>query len=77
MATFTISVTGLTARSKTISAGDATRLLTAYRHVYGTGLTDQQVFDAFADGTFAYMQQAVLNDERAVADAAIAKIVLT
>lgn len=77
MATFTISVTGLTARSKTISAGDATRLLTAYRHLYGAALTDQQVFDAFADGTFAYMQQAVLNDERNVASVAISPIVLT
>lgn len=77
MATFTIGVTGLTAKTKVISAGDSTRLLAAYRHRFGAALTDQQVFDAFAESIYAYMQQVVVNDERDVASAAIVPIVLT
>lgn len=86
MATITLTATGLTSRAKTISAADTTRLLNAYRTIYGQvpdGLggfrdrTDQEIFNTFADGIYQYMQEAVRNVERDAAAKAINLIVMT
>lgn len=90
MATITITASGLTARSKTISTAHTTRLLAAYRVRYGQvsdgaggmrDMTDQEVFNAFADGLFRGMIGVVRSaeDEVAVrtAKAGVSDIILT
>lgn len=86
MATLTFSATSLTPRAKTISAGDTTRLLNAYRTIYGQvpdgvgGMrdrTDQECLNVFADGLFNYIQETVKNVERDAAAKVINPIVLT
>lgn len=86
MATISFSATGLTARTKTITAGDTTRLLDAYRVIYGKvpdgagGMrdrTNQEIFDVFADGLFKSIQEQVRNAEGNTAMNAISVIVLT
>lgn len=86
MATLTFTATSLTPRAKTISVGDTTRLLNAYRTIYGQvsdgagGLrdrTDQEIFNIFADGIYNYMQETVRNVERDAAAKVINPIVLT
>ncbi len=86
MATLSFSATGLTTRSKTISAGDTTRLLDAYKLALGKvsdgsgGLrdrTNQETFDAFVDNIYAGMRETVRNIEGDTAKAAVAPITLT
>lgn len=77
MATLTFSATGLTARSKTISAGDVTRVLTAYKTIAGQvpdvtpgtfrDRTNQEIMDWFADKLFDRMKEDVRNIERDIA----------
>lgn len=84
MATFTFTATGLTARSKTISAGDSTRVLNAYKAISGqvsdgtpTGMRDrtsQEVLDWFADKLFDRIKEDVRNIERDVAAAVVASV---
>lgn len=68
MATITIS-TGALTRSKTIAAGDVTRLTSAMKAKFGlsVGATNQQIFDAFGDWVFARMKEEILQYEREVA----------
>lgn len=86
MATLTFTATGLTARSKTISAGDTTRLLDAYRTSLGQvsdgaggfrARTNQETFDAFVDNIFASMRETVRNIEGDTARSAVAPITLS
>lgn len=86
MATLTFTATSLIPRVKTISAGDTTRLLNAYRTIYGQvsdgigGMrdrTDQEIFNIFADGIYNYMQETVRNVERDAAAKVINPIVMT
>jgi hypothetical protein len=81
MATLTITASGLAARSKIISASDVTRFLDAYRSVYGQGLSNQEVFDAFADGVFggiiAFIRSTEENTVVTAAKAGVADISLT
>lgn len=86
MATIALSATSLTTRTKTISAGDTTRLLNAYRVIYGQvpdgagGMrdrTNQEIFDRFSDGLFDYIREQVRNVERGTASNAVADIGLT
>ncbi len=86
MATLTISVTGLTARSKTISAAHSQRLLAAYKISLGKvsdgagGLrdrTDQETFDAFVDNIYSGMRETVRNIENDVARGAVTYIDIT
>lgn len=87
MATLTFSATGLTARAKTISAGDVTRVLNAYKSIAGqvsdgtlTGMRDrtsQEILDWFADKLFDRMKEDVRNIERDTAAAAIVSVSLT
>ncbi len=86
MATLSFAATGLTTRSHTISAGDTTRLLNAYKLQLGQvsdgsgGLrdrTNQETFDAFVDNIFAGMRETVRNIEGDTAKAAVAPITLT
>lgn len=82
MATITLSVGALT-RSKTISAGDVTRVTDAMKIKFGlpVGATNQQVFDAFGDWMFGLMKTEVLMQEREAvartARAAVTDIPLT
>lgn len=74
MATITLTATGLTARSKTISAGDVTRVLNAYKSIAGQvpdvnpgtfrDRTNQEILDWFADKLFDRMREDVRNIER-------------
>lgn len=68
MATITIS-TGALTRSKTISAGDVTRLTSAMKAKFSlpAGATNQQIFDAFGDWVFARMKEEILRYEQEVA----------
>lgn len=86
MATLSFAATGLVTRSKTISAGDTTRLLNAYKLSLGQvsdgagGLrdrTNQETFDAFVDNIYAGMRETVRNIEGDTAKATVAPITLT
>ncbi len=86
MATLTLTATGLTQRSKTISAADTTRMLNAYRVLYGKvsdgagGMrdrTNQEIFDLLADALFSYMRSTVKEVERGVAAQAVVDVSLT
>lgn len=86
MATLTFTATSLTPRAKTISVADTTRLLNAYRTIYGQvpdgigGMrdrTDQECLNIFADGLFNYIQETVRNVERDTAAKVVVPIVLT
>lgn len=68
MATLTFSI-GALARSKTISAGDVTRLTDAMKARFSmpVGATNQEVFDVFTDWLFGIMKAEVLAYEREVA----------
>lgn len=87
MATLSFAATGLTTRSKTISAGDTTRLLNAYKVSLGqvndgpgTPLrdrTNEEVFAAVVDNIFAGMRETVRNIEGDTAKGAVAPITLT
>lgn len=87
MATLSFAATGLVTRSKTISAGDTTRLLNAYKISLGQvndgpgtpqrDRTNQETFDGFVDNIFASMRETVRNIEGDVAKVAVVPIVLT
>lgn len=88
MATLTFSATSLTARSKTISAGDVTRVLNAYKSIAGqvsdgtpTGMrdrTNQEIFDWFVDNrVLARILEDVRNVEGDAANKAVLPVVLT
>lgn len=82
MATISLAATSLTARSKTISAGDTTRLLNAYRIIYGkkpdgSDYSNQEIFDIFADGVFNYVREQVRNVERDTAAKAVTDVGLS
>jgi hypothetical protein len=87
MAAITLQATGVTQRSKTISAGDLTRVLNAYKTIAGQvpdvtpgtfrDRTNQEVFDWFADKLIDRIKEDVRNIERDTAAAAIAAVVLT
>lgn len=86
MATFTIGVTGLTPRAKTITAPQATKLLNAYRTSLGQvpdgaggfrARTDQETFDAFVDNIFNSMRETVRNVEGDAARGAVTPIDFT
>lgn len=87
MATLTFSATGLTARSKTISAGDVTRVLNAYKVIAGQvpdgsggfrDRTNQEVFDWFVDNrVYARIQEDVRNVEGDASNKAVLPVVLT
>jgi microcystin degradation protein MlrC len=59
----------VTARSKTIAAGDLTRVLNAMKAKFNLpgGATNQQIFDAFADWIFDQLKNATLLHERTTA----------
>lgn len=88
MATLTFTATGLTARSKTISAGDVTRVLNAYKSITGQvpdvapgtlrDRTNQEVFDWFVDNrVLSRILEDVRNVEGDAANKAVLPIVLT
>jgi len=82
VATITISNSAGVTLTKTLSAGDVQRFLTAYRDILKlTGATDAQVFTAWADNIFASARAIVRAYETKLAtDAAAAQqtdIVLT
>lgn len=87
MATLTFSATGLTPRSKTISAGDVTRVLTAYKNIAGQvpdvtpgtfrDRTNQEIMDWFADKLFDRMKEDVRNIERDAAAKVVADVGLS
>lgn len=87
MATLTFTASGLTARSKTISAGDVTRVLSAYKTLAGQvsdgagGLrdrTNQEIFDWFVDNrVLARILEDVRNVEGDAANRAVLPVVLT
>jgi hypothetical protein len=75
MATITIQIVagGTTyTRSKTISAGDLTRLVAAEKVGLGlsAGATDQQVFDAWAEDIYRLEKERIRTAERRSAEAA-------
>lgn len=78
MATLSLTFGSFTA-SKTISAGDLTRLLDAYKKNYGQipdgaggmrDMTNQELFDTFAAGFFSGIVNAVKSVESETACAA-------
>lgn len=87
MATLTFTATGLTARSKTISAGDVTRVLNAYKIIAGQvsdgaggfrDRTNQEVFDWFVDNrVLSRILEDVRNFEGDAANKAVLPVVLT
>lgn len=118
MATISLTATGLTARSKTISTAHTARLLAAFRKVYGQvvdqpfvpavppvldeqgnvvtpgvpaipqtmrDMTDQEIFNRFADGVFESFITTTYNAElgpalasaEATARASVTPIVFT
>lgn len=94
MATISIAATGVTTRSKTISTNDTQRLLNAFRKVYGQvsdgaggmrDMTDQEIFNRFADGVFESFITTTYNAElgpalasaEAAARASVTPIVFT
>lgn len=86
MATISLALTSVITRSKTISPAHATRVLDAYRVIFGQvsngagGLrarTDQEVFDALADSLFNEVITATVQREADTAKASITPIVLT
>lgn len=87
MATISFAATGLVTRSKTISAGDVTRVLNAYKTIAGQvsdgaggfrDRTNQEVFDWFVDNrVLARIQEDVRNVEGDAANKAILPVVLT
>lgn len=86
MAVLTLQITGLNARSsKNISGALATRLLAAFRSIYGKkpdpanpgqqiDRTDQELFDFVSDVYFARMKEDARNAEGYAADKAVAPI---
>lgn len=88
MATISLTATGLTARTKTISAGDTTRLLAAYGSIAGQialgtvpetyrNRTNQEILDWFADKLFDRMKEDVRNIERDTAAKTVTDIGLS
>lgn len=71
MPTITISLTGTASddrsMSKTISAGDATRWLQAYKDLHGQGLSNAEVFDIWANQLFEVTRYEVRRTEEDVA----------
>jgi hypothetical protein len=81
MATLTVSLTGLTSISKTLSAGDLTKLINAFTPVLqDQGIpspTNQQIFDYWVNRWKADTIAFVMNREKSVADQTITPITLT
>lgn len=80
MATISMQITGLNARAtKTISAQLATRMLAAFRVLYGkkpdgSDRSDQELFDFVADVYFARMKEDIRNIEGDNANKAVTPI---
>jgi hypothetical protein len=79
MANFTITI-GANTVTKTIAAGDVTRLITAYTALYAPWVdaegapftpTNAQIFARFTDGIFNGVKANVLRYERDAAKAAV------
>jgi hypothetical protein len=65
MATFTMTMGGVTSAAKTIAAGDVTRLLTALKGRFNLpgGATNQQIIDAAAGWVINELVTQTLNAE--------------
>lgn len=82
MATLTLSIASQT-KSKTISAGDITRVLAALKKQFGQitvsgvtrDMTDAEVFDAWSDNVIQALKTSVVSVETAAAQAALTPIV--
>jgi hypothetical protein len=81
MATLTVSLTGFTPSSRTISASDLTKLqnaITAKMLTEGNGNpTNQQIFDYVATSFFTALVETVKQAEREKAAAMVQNISLT
>lgn len=89
MATLTMTIGSFTA-SKTIAANDLTRLLNAYKTVYGQvpvdptatsivmkDLTNQEVFDKFSQGFFQSIVNQIKSAEQQLASQTAAQAVVS
>lgn len=86
MATISLALTSLVTRSKTVSPAHATRVLDAYRIIFGQvsngaggfrPRTDQETFDALADSLFSEIISATIQREADTAKAAIVPVTIT